>query len=45
LNACQDLHSLYRRVIKIAPEDWERIEIQIGELERDMAALLATYQD
>ena len=45
LDACRDLHPLHRRLVKSALEDWERIETQITELEREMAALLAPYQD
>ena len=45
LEACRDLHPVYRRQIKMALEDWERIEAQITELECEMAALLAPYQD
>jgi transposase len=45
LDASRDLHPLYRRLIKTALENWERIETQITELEREMAALLDPYQD
>jgi transposase len=45
LEACRDLHPVYRRLIKTALEDWERMETQITELEREMAALLAPYQE
>ncbi len=45
LEACRDLHPVYRRLVKTALEDWERIEAQITELEREMAALLAPYQE
>ena len=45
LEACRDLHPVYRRLIQTAVEDWERMETQITELEREMAALLAPYQD
>jgi transposase len=45
LEACRDLHPVYRRQIRMALEDWERIEAQITELECEMAALLAPYQD
>ena len=45
LDASRDLHPLYRRLIKTTLDDWERIETQITELEREMAALLGPYQD
>lgn len=45
LDASRNLHPLYRRLIKTTLDDWERIETQITELEREMAALLGPYQD
>jgi len=45
LEACRDLHPVYRRLIQTALEDWERMETEITKLEREMAALLAPYQD
>jgi len=45
LDACQDLHPLYRRLIKRALEDWQRIETQITQLAEEMAGLLRPYQD
>jgi transposase len=45
LDACRDLHPLYRRLIKRALEDWQRIETQITQLEEEMAELLRPYQD
>jgi transposase len=45
LGACQDLHPVYRQLVKIALEEWERIETQTRQLDEQMAALLGPYQD
>lgn len=45
LGACQDLHPVYRRLVKMALEEWERIETQTRQLDEQMAALLGPYQD
>jgi transposase len=45
LGACGELHPVYRRLLKTALEDWQRIEAQITQLGQEMAALLAAHQD
>jgi transposase len=45
LGACQDLHPLYRRLVKRALEEWQSLEMQIRQLEEEMAALLRSHQD
>jgi transposase len=45
LGACRNLHPLYRKLVKIALEEWERIETQIRQLEEEMATLLQAHQD
>ncbi|MCL5670224.1 MAG: IS110 family transposase [Acidobacteria bacterium] len=45
LGACQELHPVYRRLVKMALEEWERIETQISQLDEQRAALLGPYQD
>src|SRR5215469_1560856 len=45
LGACQDLHPLYRRLVKTALEEWQSMEMQIRQLEEEMATLLRSHQD
>jgi transposase len=45
LGACQDLHPLYRQLVKTALEEWQRMEMQISQLEEEMATLLRSHQD
>jgi transposase len=45
LGACRDLHPVYRRLVKTALEDWERIEAQITQLGQEMATLLGAHQE
>jgi transposase len=45
LGACQELNPVYRRLVKMALEEWEQIETQIGQLDEEMAALLGAQQD
>jgi transposase len=45
LGACQELHPLYRRLLKAVLEELELLEEQMGQLDQEMAALLRPYQD
>lgn len=45
LEACRDLHPLYRRLLQTALEEWEGIETRIQQLEQEMATLLRRHQD
>lgn len=45
LGACRALNPVYRRLVKMALEDWQRIETQICQLEQEMAVLLQPHQD
>ena len=45
LGACQDLHPIYRRLVRTALEEWQGMEKQIQQLEEEMAQLLASHQD
>ena len=45
LGACQELHPLYRRLVKTALGEWQRMEMQIRQLEEEMATLLRSHQD
>ena len=45
LEACRDLHPLYRRLVKSALEEWQQIETQIRQLDEEMATLLRPHQD
>jgi transposase len=45
LGACQELHPVYRRLLKAVLEQLELIEKQRGQLEQEMAALLRPHQD
>jgi transposase len=45
VGACQELNPVYRRLLKMALEDLNLIEKQIGQLDQEMADLLRPYQD
>jgi transposase len=45
LGACTELNPVYRRLLKMALEELELIEQQIGQLDREMAALLNQHQE
>lgn len=45
LGACQELHPVYRRLVKTALEEWQGLERQIRQLEEETAALLRSHQD
>jgi len=45
LGACQELHPVYRRLLKAALEELELIAQQIGQFDRETADLLHPYQD
>ena len=40
LGACTDLNPVYRRLLKMALEELQGIEQQIGQLDQEMASLL-----
>jgi len=45
LGACQELSPVYRRLLKMALEDLQLIEKQMGQLDQEMADLLRLHQD
>jgi transposase len=45
LGACTDLKPVYRRLLKMALEQWQFLEQQIGQLDQEMANLLHQHQD
>jgi transposase len=45
LGACTDLKPVYRRLLKMALEQWQFLEQQIGQLDQEMANLLHRHQD
>jgi len=45
LGACRELHPVYRRLVKMALEDWQQLETQISQLEAEMATLLRPHQE
>jgi transposase len=45
LGACTDLKPVYRRLLKMALEQLQFLEQQIGQLDREMASLLNQHQD
>src|ERR1700740_1696488 len=45
LGACTDLKPVYRRLLKMAPEQLQFREQQIGQLDKEMASLLSQHQD
>ena len=45
LGACRELHPVYRQLVKMALEELQLIEKQIGQLAQEMATLLRLHQD
>jgi transposase len=45
LGACADLKPVYRRLLKMALEQVQFLEQQIGQLDQEMATLLSQHQD
>ena len=45
LGACTELNPVYRRLVKLALDDLQVIEQQIGQLDQEMANLLREHQD
>jgi transposase len=45
LSACTELNPVYRRLLKMALEELQLIEQQIGKLDQEMASLLSQRQD
>jgi transposase len=45
LGACTELNPVYRRLLKMALEEVQFIEQQIGKLDQEMASLLSQHQD
>jgi transposase len=45
LGACTDLKPVYRRLLKMALEQLQFLEQQIGQLDREIATLLSGHQD
>ena len=44
LGACAELNPVYRRLLKMALEELQLIEEQIGQLDQEMAILLTTIK-
>jgi transposase len=45
LSACQELHPLYRELVKMALKELQLIEQQMEQLDQKMATLLSSYQE
>jgi transposase len=45
LGACQDLHPVYRRLVRMALEDLQLLERQMDQVDQELANLLGPYQD
>ena len=45
LGACTDLKPVYRRLLKMALEQLQFLEQQVGQLDQEMASLLRQHQD
>ena len=45
LEACRDLHPLYRRLLQMVLDEWEEMETRIQQWEQEMATLLRGHQD
>ena len=45
LGACTELSPVYRRLVKMALEELQLIEQQIGQLDQEIASLLRQHQD
>jgi len=44
LGACKELNAVYRRLVKMALEDLQLVEQQIGQLDQEIASLLRHHQ-
>jgi transposase len=45
LGACQDLHPVYRRLVRLALNDLELLERQMDQVDQELANLLGPHQD
>jgi transposase len=45
LGACQDLSPVYRRLLRMALEDLQLLERQIGQVDQELADVLVPYHD
>ena len=45
LSACQEIHPVYRELVKMALQELELLEQQMGRLDQKMATLLSRHQD
>jgi transposase len=45
LGVCTELNPVYRRLVRLALDNLQRIEQQIGQLDQEMASLLRQHQD
>ena len=45
LGACTELNPVYRRLVRLALDDLQLIEQQIGQLDQEIASLLREHQD
>src|SRR5215469_12691970 len=45
LGACTELNPVYRRLVRLALDDLQLIEKQIGQLDQEIASLLREHQD
>jgi transposase len=45
LGACEDLHPIYRRLVRMALKDLKLLEQQIDEVDQELATLLVPYHD
>jgi len=45
LGACSQLHPVYRRLVRLALDDWQSIEQQMGQLDQEIASLLREHED
>jgi transposase len=45
LGACEDLHPIYRRLVRMALKDLKLLEQQIDEVDQELATLLEPYHD
>ena len=45
LGACAELNPVYRRLVRLALDDLQLIEQQIGQLDQEIASLLREHED
>jgi transposase len=45
LGACQDLHPVYRRLVRMALDDLQLLERQLEQIDQELAHLLGPHQD